>query len=226
MSYQVALTQKSGNAKTGPIPVSTTTFNTCPDSCPFRKHGCYADSGPLNLHWKAVTEERRGVAWEIFTKQISLLPEGTFWRHNQAGDLPGNRITIDQKALQQLVDANKGKMGFTYTHYDVIANGANREAVKGACEEGFVVNLSGNNLSHADKLKALGIAPVTVVLPSTVEGKAEITTPAGNKVVVCPATYKDDVSCDTCRLCARKRDVIVGFPAHGTTKKKADVVAA
>jgi hypothetical protein len=50
-------------------------------------------------------------------------------------------------------------------------------------------------------------------------------TPAGRKVVVCPATQRDDVSCATCALCARQRDVIVGFPAHGVAKKKAMAAA-
>jgi hypothetical protein len=52
MTYQVALTLVSRNAKTGPIPVSTTTRETCPDVCPFRKDnegGCYAEGGPIRM---------------------------------------------------------------------------------------------------------------------------------------------------------------------------------
>ena len=86
-----------------------------------------------------------------------------------------------------------------------------------------MVNLSGNNLAHADDLYDKGIAPVTTVLPST--QLTNTTTPKGRKVVVCPAVIKDDVSCQSCGLCARLRDAIVGFPAHGNGKKKADAVA-
>jgi hypothetical protein len=53
------LTLKSRNVKTGPIPVSTSTRKTCPDSCPFKNNGCYAESGPLAIHWKAVTQGKR-----------------------------------------------------------------------------------------------------------------------------------------------------------------------
>jgi hypothetical protein len=226
-AYQVALTLKSRNEKTGPIPVSTTTYETCPAACPLQgKNGCYAEAGPLALFWQKVTARKVGMAWAQFTAQVNALPEGTLWRHNQAGDLPGDKVTIDAKALAALVKANKGKNGFTYTHYDPIANKANRRAIASANKSGFTVNLSANNLSHADKLAALGIAPVAVVLPASVQGNVKLATPEGRKVIVCPATYRDDVSCKSCGLCARSRDAIVGFPSHGVQSKKASAIAA
>ena len=226
MSYQVALTLKSRNEKTGNIPVSTTTYETCPDACPLRNNGCYAANGPLGMFWAKVTEKRAGMDYSAFVDQIAKLPSNTLWRHNQSGDLAGNRITIDTEALNALVKANRGKLGFTYTHYDAINNKRNHAAIEFANKNGFTVNLSGNNLAHADKLKALDIGPVVVVLPSTVEGNQKLTTPNGHKVVVCPATYRDDVSCKTCGLCAKQRDAIVGFPAHGVQKKRASAIAA
>ena len=226
MNYQVALTLKSRNEKTGPIPVSTTTYETCPDACPLRNAGCYAGNGPLGMYWQKVTENKAGMAWPRFIQAVAALAQDILWRHNQAGDLPGNRIAIDSKALKALVTANKGRRGFTYTHYDVINNAGNRKAVADANKAGFTINLSGNNLSHADKLAALNIGPVVVVLPSSVNGPQKITTPQGRKVVVCPATYRDDVTCKSCGLCALLRDAIVGFPAHGVQKKRADAIAA
>ena len=38
-------------------------------------------------------------------------------------------------------------------------------------------------------------------------------------------TIRDDVSCMTCGLCARLRDAIIGFPAHGNGAKKANAIA-
>lgn len=225
--YNVSLTKISRNAKTGPIPVSTTTRDTCPPICPFANNqGCYAENGPLNLFWQKVTLRKLGVAWDEFTKQVSKLNKGALWRHNQAGDLPGDGSTIDSAALAKLVKANKGKRGFTYTHYDSLANEGNRDAIAHANANGFTINLSANNLEHADSLAALDIAPVAVVLPSNVTGNVKLATPQGRKVVVCPATYRDSVSCASCGLCALQRDAIVGFPAHGVQKRKADAIAA
>lgn len=224
--YQVALTLKSRNEKTGPIPVSTTTFATCPDECPLRENGCYAGNGPLFMFWQKVTNGETGTNWSDFVSAIALLKSGTLWRHNQAGDLPGNRINLDGVAIAQLVQANDGKRGFTYTHYDVTRNEKNCAIVKSANENGFTINLSANNLKHADALAETKAGPVVVVLPSSVSGPAKITTPQGRKVTVCPATYRDDVTCKSCGLCALQRETIVGFPAHGVQKKRADQIAA
>ncbi|MGI9142550.1 MAG: DUF7227 family protein [Fluviibacter sp.] len=217
------LTIKSRNAKTGPIPVSTSTSQTCPTSCPFNNgNGCYAASGPLALFWRKVTESKAGVEYAAFLDQIRALVEGQLWRHNQAGDLAGNGDALDVDALDKLVQANKGKRGFTYTHKP-LALESERQAIAQANANGFTVNLSANDLGHADRLADLGIAPVVVVLPA--DTKQNTITPKGRKVVVCPATIREDVSCADCGLCARLRDAIVGFPAHGTSKRKADAIA-
>lgn len=223
MTYQIHLTPKSKNRKVGKIPVSTTSADTCPDDCPFKKNGCYADGGPLAMHWAKVTDRQRGDTFQVFLGKISALPKGQLWRHNQAGDLPGKDGMLDAEACFKLSEASIGKRGFTYTHYDVLNREGNALVIQDMVADGFVVNLSGNSLDHADKLADLDIAPVTTVLPS--DQMTNTVTPAGRKVVVCPAVTRDDVSCEDCQLCARLRDVIVGFPAHGNGKKKADAVA-
>lgn len=214
---QVHLTLKSANVKTGPIPVSTTAKESCPTDCAMRAE-CYAASGPLALHWAAVSAGTRGTSWGQFTQAIAALPEGQLWRHNQAGDLPQTGGTIDAVKLGQLVQANIGRRGFTYTHH---RDAASLAWVKHANAWGFTVNLSANDLQDADTLADTGAGPVVVVLPST--QTQNTTTPTGRKVVVCPATQRDDVSCATCQLCQRQRGTIVGFPAHGTKKRVIDI---
>jgi len=250
-TYRAALTLRSRNSKTGPIPVSTTSRDTCPIACPFAKDvqdggGCYADGGPLAIYWAQVSSGAAGVTWDVFCDQVAALPAATLWRHDQAGDLPSrNRVTIDTDALARLVRANakRRKRGFTYTHYNVTNILANRDAVAAANAKGFTINLSGNTLSHADALADTQCGPVVAVLPVALERgnkKGEWTetladyrdrtralhTPAGRRVVICPATYRDDVTCATCGLCAiATRKTIVGFPAHGASKRKAGAVA-
>ena len=219
------VTPKSKNAKVGKMAVTTSTATTCPTSCPFKSNGCYADSGPLKLHWDKVTRKERGDDWSTFISKIKDLPTGSKWRHNQAGDLPGDMEKLDDKKCIELAKANKGKRGFTYTHYDVLDNFQNAITVNMMNHLGFTVNVSANNLEHADKLCDMDIAPVATVLP--IDQTTNTVTPKGRKVVVCPATYKDDVSCASCMLCEKwDRNVVVGFPAHGTSKKKAAMVAA
>ena len=226
----------SSNAKTGPIAVSTSDRDTCPPDCVFKGNGCYAEQGPLGGLWRAMSAVGAGgdfrngrntlktLSWDDLCNRVAALPDGTMFRHNQAGDLPRKGGKIDAPALSILTRAAKGKRAFTYTHHNVLQDTDNRQAVADAVADGFIINLSGNNLTHADALYDLGIAPVVVVVP--IDQKTNSVTPKGRKVVVCPATQRDDVTCASCGLCARLRDAIVGFPAHGPGKRKAQLAIA
>ena len=211
------LTLKSANSKTGPIPVSTSGDETCADDCAMRDE-CYAATGHLAIHWKAVSEGRRGTDWPTFIDAVGALPDDQFWRHNQAGDLPKKGGTIDPVKLGQLVAANTGRRGFTYSHH---RDAASIGWIRHANAWGFTVNLSANNLADADMLADYQAGPVVVVLPST--QTRNTVTPKGRRVTICPATQRADVSCKTCQLCQRQRDVIVGFPGHGSRYRVIDI---
>jgi len=225
----VHLTVKSSNVKTGPMPASTSGASTCPDSCPLKSKGCYAKGGPLGMHWQKVSRADRGTVWDSFLDQIRALPNGQTWRHNQAGDLPGDNNAIDPGLLSELVRANRGRNGFTYTHKPVLDSQpgpvrSNRASVARANRDGFTINLSANGLRHADELAALNVAPVVTILPPGVESNT--VTPGGRKVVVCPAQVRDGVTCATCRLCSRSsRSAIIGFIPHGSARRAAGAVA-
>ena len=119
--------------------------------------------------------------------------------------------------------ANRGKRGFTYTHHDM-SNPHNRLMVAVANSENFTVNMSANNLSEADTLANHEIGPVVVVLPT--DQLTNTVTPEGKAVVICPAVTGKAKSCATCKLCAfPNRQSIIGFPAHGNSKRKAELVA-
>jgi hypothetical protein len=222
------LTRSSSNEKTGPIPVSTSPASTCPDSCPLKGNGCMV-IGPFKWHWDKVSRGERGGAWEVFLDELRTLPRGQLWRHNQAGDLPGDNEEILPEFLKDLVNANQGRKGFTYTHKPVLSEQAgpvesNRAAIKEANAQGFTINLSANGLNHADKLAALGIGPVCTILPD--QNPVNRVTPQGRKVVICPAQTRDNTTCASCGLCQRAdRSVIVGFMPHGSQQKKALEIA-
>lgn len=208
------LTLKSNNKKTGPIPVSTTERASCPRTCIHKASSCYAETGPLAMHWSKIPE--RGKPWAEFCAEIAALPEQTLWRHNQAGDLPGDGTLIDGPALMLLVEANLGKKGFTYTHYDP-HQGANAYWIAAANAMGFAVNLSADSLEQADAYVELGIGPVVVVVDSNETAQGQ--TPEGRTVALCPATQRDDIGCSTCGICAEQHKAVIGFPAHGARKQ-------
>ena len=215
--YITHLSRVSSNSKVGPIPVSTTEAKTCPKTCPFINAGCYAKTGPVSWHWNKVSNGLRGDSFNEFLNKIKALPKGQFWRHNQAGDLPGDGERLDADSCEDITQASKNKRGFTYTHYDATKHG-NGAIIKAMNEAGFTVNLSGDNIDHALELSALNIGPVVAVADSNTQGAFK---KDGKQFVQCPATTdNNNVSCATCQLCEVKtRKSIVYFPAHGTQKK-------
>lgn len=163
-TFNYHFTRVSGNQKTGPMAVTTTSANSCPPDCSFKKNGCYAESGPLALHWGAVTSGKRGYNVDELLEDIQTLRRNALRRHNQAGDLtPQAPGEIDGQKLTQLAIANKGRRGFTYTHY--LPTQHNRAAIRTANLMDFTVNLSAETLEQADEYADLAVAPVVVVLP-------------------------------------------------------------
>ena len=223
MAIHIAFTKRSSNAKVGKIPVTTSSKATCPSSCPLLDNGCYASAGfHTNMHWNKVTSGERGTPLAQLCETVAKLPEGQLWRHNVAGDLIGTSDNvIDQQALYDLTMANKGRRGFTYTHYPMNHSG-NQSIVRKANAEGFTVNVSTNTVAEAlATQEATGLPVVTIVAPEFWQGAHR-----REGVVQCPAEYKDKVTCATCKLCsvATRKD-IVGFTVHGTKAKAANVIA-
>lgn len=220
-TFNYHFTRVSRNAKTGPMAVTTTSANSCPPTCSFKGNGCYAESGPLALHWRAVSSARRGGSFDDLLQDILSLRRHALWRHNQAGDLtPSSPGVIDAGLLAKLARANQGRRGFTYTHYPPTT--ANRVAIHQANQMGFTLNLSAQTLAQADAHAQWGVAPVVVVLP--MDATRSLRTPAGRQVVVCPASV-GGIDCLSCGLCQRRdRAAIVGFPAHGCGAKRVQAV--
>jgi hypothetical protein len=207
------------------VAVSTQDKKTCPDSCPLKANGCYANGGPLLRHWNEVSKGNRGKDWNGFLSDVLSLPIGWKFRYAQAGDLPGinEKIDLEKLSLLSKVVKKRKLIAWTYTHKPL--NKKNLDGIKNAIKDGFVINASADNLVEADKFKQKGI-PVVVVLPK--DSPDLVVTPNGHKVVVCPAQRKrnEKSNCSNCLLCQKSnRSVIVGFRAHGNGKNKATVVA-
>jgi len=214
---QVALTAVSSNRKTGPIPTSTTEKASCSPTCPFLQKGCYAKGGPQNIHWSAISRGERGMVWSEFTSAIRKLKRGQLWRHNVSGDLPHSDGVIDSTKVASLVDANRGRKGYTYTHH--ILNNENLAIIQESNKNGFTINASCESVDVADSVMTEHNIPAVAVINSE-ESRRFFTTTSGRKVIVCPATVHDNVSCADCGICSdANRSAVVAFPAHGIAKK-------
>jgi hypothetical protein len=245
----------SQNAKTGPMPASIIERASCWPGCALYENGCYAETGALALHWDRVSQGVRGGLWSEFCTKVAALRPGRLWRYAQAGDLPGYGAQIDGELLHELVATNTGKHVIAFTHKPVLGGDPvaveNRRLIATAIKAGFTVNLSADNPAHADALAALGIAPVVTVLARAYARRAvrhrykkrrdewaetiaewrdrtallPRSTPAGRRIAICPATYTD-ATCKSCGACARVRDAVIGFPAHGAWRVVEKAAAA
>jgi hypothetical protein len=252
---QVQFIAVSQNAKTGPIPASIVERASCWPGCALYENGCYAETGALAMHWDRVSRGLAGGSWSEFCAKVAALRPGRLWRYAQAGDLPGYGPQIDATLLEELVAANVGKNVIAFTHKPVLGDNPvaveNRRLISAAIMAGFTINLSADNPAQADRLAELELAPVVTVLARAYARKAVrhrfkrrhdewaetigewrdrtggLTrhTPAGRRIAVCPATYSD-ATCKTCGACARIRDVVIGFPAHGAWRRVEAAMAA
>ena len=206
----------TANSKTGTMPVVTAPRKTCPPECPlFDLNFCYAKHSFMGIHWRKVSSGERGESFADVMAKISKLRRDTIWRYGVAGDLPGENGYLDKELCESITSANGRSAGYAYTHYRP-GKGDNLAILQGMNKTHFTVNLSSDTLAEADEFIKTGLPGVTLLPEGAPKGSH---TPAGNKVVRCPAKV-GKVTCADCRLCTRKdRDYVIGFEAHGTGRK-------
>ena len=205
---------QSGNTKTGVMSVTYTTDNTCPDRCPFKNNGCYAKNFPCCLQWKKAAQ--KGVTPEKLPEVVKNSAHTEVIRHNVAGDIAKNNSNyIDADLVNNLIKAYKNLKAFTYTHCSIVKK--NIDIVLKAMQAGFIINFSTENVK--DLKKAMQAGCNAVIACNSM--KNNIVVKDGIKIVKCPATYKDNIHCVNCGLCAKKRDFAIAFPVHGNGKNKA-----
>jgi len=221
MKEKFHLVAVTANQKLGPMPAAYSPSHTCPDSCRLKNNGCYAGEGPIKTVWNRIDRGEIGSPWKTFLTKVRNLEPGQVWRFGTTGDLPGRNRSIDSGMLAELVAANAGKMGYTYTHKPMTRR--NISAVAKAVAKGFVINISADSPRMADRLTPLGLPMVTMVSGDTSD---KFITPAGRPGIICPAQSRDNVTCKQCRLCARPSHILIGFHPHGNRLQKVEKIIA
>jgi len=129
---------------------------------------------------------------------------------------------LDDKYLDALLDAVPRKgVSFTYSHFDPNVYGWGKKLKEGKT----VINFSTESPLAAAASIYNGVPSVVVVRDDYWQGSKTQSAPFNTTIVRCPAEYRD-ISCAQCGngdpLCARlDRNFIIGFTAHGPSKKKA-----
>ena len=239
-SLNFHLSTNTQNIKLGVEDMATTTTSreTCPNDCPFKKSGCYGDNFPLSVHWDKITEKTRGVKFKEFLKQLKALSKHKNLRLSQAGDLVlDDNNNISEKYLNEIIKHTTHlKSVWTYTHHNLENSVINQNRVIKATNQGLVINYSTESLFKADKAFNSGLLPVSVIRSDNEKIEVfkknkktyykltkKITTPEGRRCVLCPSQQFEHVHCSNCKLCNLKdRDYVILFAVHGNQSKKAN----
>lgn len=236
---KIILFPRSSNAKTGNIIQSYSSRATCPEKCPLKAGGCYAEGyrtrklwdrcdNPEDPRYVANYDQLRLALLEATIQHIKGSPKKNpvLFRHNVAGDvaIEGTSV-IDINRVNILADAVKyvntlfpdSLIGYTYTHCEISEYAAG--IIHEVASNGFLINASCETVSEVMQAKALGIN--TVITSVNPEETKKALKASGIVGVQCPAQTHADRTCEECRLCARDRKTTVIFSIHGETAKKA-----
>lgn len=240
MNLAMILIPESSNPKTGNIIQSYSARSTCPNRCPLKGNGCYADSYHTSRQWDRCNDEedkryiRNGqdLTLDLMSAVAIHAKRGEksiLFRHNVAGDIAlPNSDLIDRERLNTIVEScskvssnlNINLMGYTYTHCSLTVQNFNK--VKKAQAKGFVVNFSCETIEEVKKVRFADCnAVLTSVNPDETIKALKV---EGLKSVQCPAQTNEDINCKRCKLCARNREAVVIFKVHGNGSNKAKKV--
>lgn len=228
---------KSANEKTGNIIQSYSARSTCPNRCPLKGHGCYADNYHISRQWdrcENVADPRYVSNYKDLTLSLieAIAPRAkkgvaeVLFRHNVAGDIAHEDSNIiDASRVNTIADACKsaGEVTgvtvrcYTYTHCSISMQ--NAKVIHEALVKNFIINYSCETVGEVMKANELGCdAVITSIDPKkTIEDLKAV----GIKAVQCPAQTHANVSCESCKLCSRPRVTTVVFKIHGNGSNKA-----
>lgn len=218
---QVQVVARSGNAKTGPIPVTYRPMATCEPTCPLLGSGCY---GSGRIFAMAERNARDLVAEDAAAVLAKRHPSARYMRDRVVGDIitmGPDGPTLDLEYVDQVAKLARDAdlVAFGYTHAWRRFTIANVERIERA---GYVMNASCETPGDIAQAAALGL-PTTVANDDIPEGAVI----AGRRVVTCPAQTRDGVTCATCGLCAKPgRKSTVRFRIHGSAKRQAQAAVA
>lgn len=211
------------NEKTGVPSTYRPVGSTCPADCRFLlDRSCYALSGNVREHQSRAADDPQASAVSFAIALYAAMLEGTFARLHVSGDFVGGGSSaggsqIDARYVRLIIGVLRianviwpqhlGPRAFGYTHVAREDFEAYREAL----------DALGCVILYSDALEAGGAVSVPF------EAVPELRRAADIKIAKCPAQLAERVTCASCSICPRSRQlgVAVAFDPHGGRKRTA-----
>lgn len=202
--------------------VGAGTEGSCHVACELMGQGCYAQGGNVNLHQvragssagPSLRAAAAAMVWAHRTGRLARLHvSGDFLERGRV-----DRHYVD--GLCALADRIRTRIGkpdavvaWTYTHIP-------RERFEPyriqLMAHGIVVRYSGRWIADGK--------PAAIVVPREHVPAWRASNP-GVKAARCPAQIQESTTCDSCRICSDRPDMVVLFAVEGSQKKKAAAAA-
>lgn len=198
------------NRKTGVTSATYAPLATCPDTCPLKNNGCYAQNNPLSMHVRKCDNAAAGLTpVEIAREEARAIRalKGTLpLRLHVSGDFKDTESAAIVDAAAGEYTKKHGQPVWTYTH--------TWRSIPRATFKHIVILASCESLDEVKEAESLGYR-AAVILPTGTKTK---------NVQVCRHTTHG-IQCDECRMCMSKRaKKAVGFYPHGSGAKKASAI--
>lgn len=209
----------SSNAKTGPVSTTMASQASCDPTCPFRKSGCYAESGPQGIHTARLNKAEADHSPEAIAKAEAEAIDGLSGQRDLRLHVVGDcSTTATARIVAEAAErhtAKAGKSVWTYTH--------SWRTVERKAWGKVSVLASVETVDDARKAMARGFAAAMVVESFGTTKAAPLADDV--KGIPCPAQTRDDVTCQRCQLCWKDgalldRRAVILFAAHGSGQKK------
>jgi len=206
--------KKIGNVAATYLPIK----QTCPNTCPLKDKGCYAQGGNVNFQVKRLEKMNEGLySYDIVRKEAREISafgpkaNGKALRLHVSGD-----VRSPKAAYLLGVAAKKwdGKV-YSYTH-------SWRNIPRSVWGESISILASCESIEDAKQALERGYAP-SIVVDTHKTDKAYFQD--GIKVIPCPSQTRD-VTCEQCKLCMKdnvlkEQNAAIAFAVHGSRKKHA-----
>lgn len=206
----------SQNRKLGYVSSTYASQVSCPESCPFRNAGCYAENGRMALHTRKLNDSPVSDYIEVAEAEAAAIRtlSGRFpLRLHVVGDCKTKEAAeIVSKAADEH-RAKRGQPAWSYTHaHDVPREAWGNVSILRSCE----------SAEQVEQAFEAGYAAAMVVPEFKKDSAYEVA--PGLTGIPCPEMTGRAQSCEECGLCMRddklraSRRVIL-FAAHGNRKK-------
>ncbi len=217
--------ETTANPKLGLVSATYVAQQTCPDSCPFLDHGCFAQNGFLGGN--IVKPLNRGVATEMtrleIAQQEANMIDGLSGERDLRLHVVGDSTTTDGTralaAAARRYSSKHGRAVWTYSHgwRSLSRKSWGSISVLASCE-------TTGDIADA---RRRGYATAIVVPEHRTKRLYRV---GRAKILPCPE-QTSGVSCADCRLCMRDdylhdAGITIAFAAHGSVGSKAKAIAA